>query len=114
MKFALVILETKKSKEHIQLNRPHHRALLEEWMGKMASARKLIGGDAFETEKIQPITVRLNAEGVKEVLPGPFSVGAETLGGYILIEAQSVEEAIEIAKTWPTEETIEIRPIWVP
>ena len=56
--------------------------------------------------------MRHDAAGNVTVSEGPFGGGSETLGGYILVEVASRDEAIELAKSWPTEETIEIRPIW--
>ncbi|MEU9445737.1 YciI family protein [Streptomyces sp. NPDC048304] len=41
----------------------------------------------------------------------PAQAGEETLGGWFIIDVADREEAIEIAKSLPTPETIEIRPI---
>ena len=43
-------------------------------------------------------TVRLCADGRFEVTPGPMNPTKEPLGGFYLIEAESMEEAIEWAK----------------
>jgi hypothetical protein len=43
-------------------------------------------------------TVRLRADGRFEVTPGPMTATKEPLGGFYLIEAESMEEAIEWAK----------------
>ena len=45
---------------------------------------------------------------------GPFAETKEQLGGYYLLEAASLDEAIEWAKKIPSVEhgTIEVRPIW--
>ena len=49
------------------------------------------------------------------VTDGPFMEAKEVLGGYSLLETDTVEEAVEIAKTWPGVDSgwivIEIRPV---
>lgn len=112
MKFALVILETDDSRRHIQEDRADQRARIEAWMGQQAQAGKLVGGEAFETEAMGPVTVRHNRAGEVAVTEGPYGGERETLGGYMLVEAADRDEAVEIARSWPTEETIEVRPIW--
>ena len=45
---------------------------------------------------------------------GPFVESKEAIGGYLLVEADSLEEAVAIAKSCPTVEhgiTIEVRPV---
>lgn len=44
---------------------------------------------------------------------GPFAETKETLGGFFLIEAQNLDEAVQIASRWPSARfgSIEVRPI---
>jgi hypothetical protein len=53
-------------------------------------------------------------DGKKLVTDGPFAETREQLGGYFLIEAQDLDEAIEIAERIPSARkgTVEIRPIF--
>jgi hypothetical protein len=57
-------------------------------------------------------TVRTTA-GKKTVHDGPFAEAREQLGGFYLIEAEDLNEAIEIAKQVPVlqDGAIEIRPL---
>jgi hypothetical protein len=52
-------------------------------------------------------------DGKKLVTDGPFAETREQLGGYFLIEAQDLDEAISIAARIPSASkgTVEIRPI---
>jgi hypothetical protein len=52
-------------------------------------------------------------DGKKLVTDGPFAETREQLGGYFLIEAQDLDEAILIAERIPSacKGTVEIRPI---
>lgn len=114
MKFALVTLETSDSRRHIQEHREEHRKSIEAWVGEQAQAGRLVGGEAFETEAMDPVTVRHGAGGAASVTEGPAAGGDETLGGFFIIQVADRDEAVEVAKSWPTGETIEIRPIWAP
>ena len=112
MKFALVIIETEESKRTILEDRANHRQSIEAWMAEQGQAGKLVGGEAFETEETGPVTVRRDGLGKITVTEEPFSGESETLGGFILVDVANREEAVELAKTWPTGETIEVRPVW--
>ena len=113
MKFALVVVETEDSKRHVRDHGNDHRARIEGWMAEQARAGKLVGGEAFKTEKIGPVTVRRDAAGGVTVTHGSFAGEGETLGGYLLIEVADRDEAVHLSKTWLTGETLEVRPIWV-
>ena len=113
MKFAFVIIETPESRAAIQADRAVHRSAIESWMTAQATAGVLVGGEAFETEEVEPATVRRRGGSV-EVTDGPFAGLEETLGGYVLVEVPDRAAAIELALTWPaTGEAIEVRPLWV-
>ncbi|MEV8314764.1 YciI family protein [Streptomyces sp. NPDC059900] len=111
MKYALVIFETDESRRRIQADRDAYRAEYQNWIGKLAAAGKLVGGDALDTEHASPATVRKTADGVASVTDGPAHAGEETLGGWFVLEVADRAEAVELAKSLPTPETIEIRPL---
>ena len=58
-------------------------------------------------------TVRLR-DGKRVVTDGPYAETKEQLGGYYLIEAKDLDEAIAIAARCPGARhgTIEVRPVW--
>ena len=66
--------------------------------------------------ELQPIsaatTVRVRG-GKKLVTDGPFAETKEQLGGYFLVEAKDLDEALAIAARIPSVETgsIEVRPV---
>jgi len=49
------------------------------------------------------------------VTDGPFMETKEALGGYSILETDTIEEAVEIAATWPGVDrgwmTVEVRPV---
>jgi len=70
-----------------------------------------VGGDALEpTSTATTIRVR---DGQTLITDGPFAETKEALGGYYLIEAADLDEAIELAQGCPGAQwgSIEVRPI---
>ena len=57
-------------------------------------------------------TVRVRS-GKVTVTDGPFAETKETLGGFFLIEARDLNEAIQVAAKWPSARlgSIEVRPV---
>jgi hypothetical protein len=74
--------------------------------GKWLDARRL----CFSRDAT---AIRLR-DGGHVVTDGPFAESKEALGGFYLIEADSMEEAVEWAKRLPLREVggVEVRPIW--
>src|SRR5580698_823653 len=59
-------------------------------------------------------TVRIR-DGKTLITDGPFAETREQLGGYYLIEAKDLDEAVGIAAKVPTARygSIEVRPVWM-
>jgi hypothetical protein len=84
-----------------------HNAFSEKWGGKV------LGGSALQPTTTATV-VRADGAGSYTVTDGPFVEAKEALGGYYLVEATDLDEAIEMAKDVPTPfGCIEIRPIMV-
>jgi hypothetical protein len=48
------------------------------------------------------------------ITDGPFAESKEAIGGYLLLNVRTMEEALEIAREWPLLDcgsTIEVRPV---
>ncbi|WP_444995900.1 YciI family protein [Aliikangiella sp. IMCC44359] len=74
---------------------------------------KLVAGDALQpTTTATTVRVRNNETLLTD---GPFAETKEQLGGYYLLECDSLEEAIELAAKIPSAASgsIEVRPIMV-
>ena len=74
-------------------------------------------GKLLASQRLQPVaTARsLHFDGGKvSVTDGPFAETKEQLGGFYLIEAADMEEAMEIARGIPPARfgTLEVRPVW--
>ena len=73
-------------------------------------------GRLISTEPLQSVstaaTVRVR-DGKVSITDGPFAETKETLGGFFLINASDLNEAIQVASRWPSARlgSIEVRPI---
>jgi len=80
-----------------------------DWIGGIAAQNKFSGGNGlpFDDSRV----VRHN----NVVTNGPFGEIKETIGGYIIVKADSVDEAVEFAKGSPVLQgegnTVEVRKI---
>jgi hypothetical protein len=70
------------------------------------------GGEALHPTS-EATTVRIR-DGELQVTDGPFAETKEQLGGFYLIEADDLDQAISIAARIPASETgsVELRPVW--
>lgn len=78
----------------------------------LVDAGAMRGGEALQDGKTAT-TVRFN-NGSKVVTDGPFAETKEEFGGFYLIEAADLDEAIAWAAKCPGAQwgSIEVRPIW--
>lgn len=72
-----------------------HMGKWKAWMGGLAEAGKLAGGLPLSKEGKQVTGTS------KVVSDGPFAAGKEVVGGYIVVNAATMDEAIEISKGCP-------------
>jgi len=97
-----------------ELSKNEWQALRQETLDYVESLRKrglLIITHALKSA-ITASTVRIRS-GKLSVTDGPFAETKEQLGGFFLIEASDINEAIEVAAKWPSARigSIEVRPI---
>jgi hypothetical protein len=76
------------------------------------SKNAYLGGEALEPTATAT-TVRVR-DGKTLTTDGPFAETKEALGGYYLVEAKDLDEAIDFAARIPGAQSgsIEVRPIW--
>jgi hypothetical protein len=68
---------------------------------------KLLGGNA-----LQPTSTATSIRAAAEVTDGPFAETKEALGGYYLIEAADLDQALAVAKACPARfGGVEVRPV---
>lgn len=75
-------------------------------------AESLLAGAALESSSTAT-SIRRDGTGGFTVTDGPFAESKEALGGYFLIEAADLDEAVQIAKEVPAGAGVEVRPVRV-
>ncbi len=79
------------------------------WFERLKQQGKVKGGQPLERSgKI------VSGKGGRTVADGPFAESKEAIGGYFLLQVDTLEEAIAIAQQCPVLEhgsTVEVRPI---
>jgi len=80
-----------------------------DWIGGIAAQNKYVGGNGLvfdDSKVVRPKNVVTN---------GPFGEIAETVGGYMIVRAESLDEAVEFAKGCPVLQgegnSVEVRKI---
>jgi len=97
-----------------ELSTPEQQKVYEQYrdlIGELQTQGKFLGGN-----ELQPTTAGSRVQfrnGKKSVTDGPFAETKEQLGGYFLVEAKNLDEAIGIAERIPSATTgsIEVRPV---
>jgi hypothetical protein len=80
------------------------------WIGGIAAQGKLVATDALQSDG-------KTVKGSKKVITdGPFTEGKEIVSGYLILQAENIEEAVELSYGCPIydhEGTVEVRRIQV-
>jgi len=79
-----------------------------DWMQGLAEKGILAGGDALQVSG-------KSVKGTKKIVSdGPYAEGNELVGGYLIVNAKNINDAIEISKGCPVlneDGSVEVRPI---
>jgi hypothetical protein len=111
VKYVILLLNTEASQ---QLSEADGQA----WYGEVGAwYEKNGGGSGKLAEPGYQLAPSAAARTVRAsgVTDGPFMETKEALGGYSVLETDTIDEAVEIAKTWPGVDrgwmTVEVRPV---
>jgi hypothetical protein len=112
MKFLCLAYEEQKTLD--DLSREDWHALRAETLAYVEVLRNsghLILTNALQSARTAE-TVRVR-DGAPRVVDGPYAETKEQLGGFFLIEARDMRQAVELASRWPSARigSIEVRPI---
>ena len=80
-------------------------------MDELKNSGEFVGGQGL-ADPSQSKTVRVR-DGVPAVPDGPYVEAKEQMGGYLIVDCDTVERAVEIAASWPDAKyfAMEVRPI---
>ncbi len=111
MQYMLLIYHNEKNR----MSPSEESAMLQDYMSftqDIVKAGKFKAGDRLEpTANATTVQVR---NGKTITTDGPFAETKEQLGGYYLVEAKDLDEALSIAAKIPGARhgSIEVRPVW--
>ena len=111
VKYVILLLNTEKARTMSEAEGQQWYAEIGAWYEKGGGGSGKLAETGYQLASPgEAKTVR--ASGVTD---GPFIETKEALGGYSVLETDTIEEAVEIARTWPGVDrgwiTIEVRPI---
>lgn len=109
----MIILGSAEPREQMTPTSPGFGEYMADWF---AFNQKLIdGGHWISGASLQPISTATTIQrvaGVDTIVDGPFAETKEQFGGYYVIEAKDLDEALELAAAVPfTDAAIEVRPV---
>jgi hypothetical protein len=115
MKYILLIHDEEKALE--QMSESEMNALMAEYRKFSESIQS--SGHYLAGAQLQPVSTATSVrvrDGKRLVTDGPFAETREQLGGYYLVEAKDLDEAIALAARIPSAQmgTIEVRPLVPP
>lgn len=114
MQYLLLIYEAENARaDHTEAQQ---KEMLERYFAfndYLKSKDAFIAGDALQS--VATATSVRKREGKVVTTDGPFAETKEQLGGYYLVEAKDLDEAIEFASRIPAADlgTVEVRPLMV-
>ncbi|MFT3924828.1 MAG: YciI family protein [Myxococcales bacterium] len=113
MQYLLLIYDNEKNLSPKVSGQAEMMTEYKEFTDSIAKSGHMRGGNALQPTSTAT-TVRVR-EGKTLTTDGPFAETKEQLGGYYLIDAENLDEAIRIAARIPSARmgSIEVRPIMV-
>ena len=80
-------------------------------INELTESGELVGGEAL-ADPAQTKTVRVR-DGVPAITDGPFIEAKEQFAGYLLVDVDTLDRAVDIAARWPDAQhfAMEVRPV---
>jgi len=112
MKYVMLIMNTEAAGKLTAEEYGAWSSEIMAWYEKNGATGALADGGAQLQGPETAKTIRVGA-----VTDGPFMESKEVLGGYSVLETETIDEAVEVAKSWPGVDrglvTMELRPVVV-
>ena len=113
MKYALLIYAVPGA---VHGARPADDGVIDTWLDYTAATKD--AGVLLGAERLAHVdtATSVTLQGTQRLLTdGPFIETKEVLGGYSILDVDSIDEAVDISKSWPGVDrgwiTIELRPV---
>jgi hypothetical protein len=115
MRYVMMICGDEGEKNDIPPETTHRRMdEIMAWIAKWEQAGKMLPGGAELGYSSDAKTIRAGADGQPMITDGPYLELKEVVGGFILLQAEDIDEAVAIAATWPMvgpSSSVEVRPV---
>lgn len=80
-----------------------------QWFEQHSKSGKIVGGEELQGPNTATTVRRKN--GKVTVTDGPFIESKEVFGGFAIVEVKDLDEALDMAKSWPGGSMVEVRPL---
>jgi hypothetical protein len=80
-----------------------------QWFEEHSKAGRIVGGEELRGPSTAT-TVHIK-NGKVTLTDGPFIEAKEVIGGFAVVQVKDLDEALEMAKTWPGGTMVEVRPV---
>jgi hypothetical protein len=103
MKYVLLFVGTMEDQERFENMPPEQMEVgmkaTGKWFEDYSRAGKIVGGEQLKGPQTAT-TVRFK-DGRPIVTDGPFIESKEIIGGFAVVQVKDLDEALEMAKSWP-------------
>jgi hypothetical protein len=111
MKYVILLLSTEAARNMSEAEGKQWHADIGAWYEQGGGGSGKLAETGYQlVEPAEAKTIRGGS-----VTDGPFIETKEALGGYSVLETDTIEEAVEVARTWPGVDkgwmTVEVRPV---
>ncbi|HEV7664607.1 MAG TPA: YciI family protein [Chloroflexota bacterium] len=110
MKYMLMFCPTEDDAERFEQMSEAERVRLSGEVFAWLQAHKVTSFSRLQPPS-SATTIRFNGESAPLVTDGPFIEAKESIGGFAVIDAEDLDTALKMAKTWPPRGIIEVRPV---
>jgi hypothetical protein len=80
-----------------------------QWFEDHSRAGRIVGG--AELRGPSTATTVRHKNGKVTITDGPFIETKEVIGGFAVVEVKDLDEALDMAKSWPGGSMVEVRPV---
>jgi hypothetical protein len=78
--------------------KPEAMAMMDEYMAPLAAAGTILGGEGLKASANGTRVRRMAKQ--RFIVDGPFTESKELVGGYMIVQARSLDEAVELVRPW--------------
>ena len=78
--------------------KPESMAMMDEYMEPLAAAGTILGGQGLKPSAKGTRVRRMAKQ--RFIIDGPFAESKELVGGYMIVQARSLDEAVELIRPW--------------